>query len=258
MTTEPNTKTEVAIVTGAASGIGAAVGLRLAARGAAVGLVDVNEKGLEATASSIRELGGRCLVAPADVSDDDAIARVVSVIAAELGDLSTAVACAGIAIVGDVTTQDLQDWDRTIAVNLTGVFLLARHTVPGLIERGGGTFTAIASDGGLMGAQSFAAYCASKHAVVGLIRSMALDHGPKGVRSNAVCPGFVDTPMAAAAFESDDVDRDFFESVVPMGRFANAEEVADAVAHLSSNEASYVNGLMYSIDGGSTAGYYNP
>jgi meso-butanediol dehydrogenase/(S,S)-butanediol dehydrogenase/diacetyl reductase len=120
-----------------------------------------------------------------------------------------------------------------------------------------GTFTAIASDAGLQGAVGYAAYCASKHAVVGFVRCLALDHGPQGVRSNVVCPGWVETPMAdellAVASESEIA---FYRGSVPLGRFARPQEVAKAVLHLSSVEASFANGMTYSIDGGSTAGYF--
>lgn len=111
----------------------------------------------------------------------------------------------------------------------------------------------------MWGAQGFAAYCASTHAVIGLIKCMALDHGPQGIRSNAVCPGLVDTPMADAIFaDTSDAERDYFRRTVPLGRFATPEEVAAAVAHLSSPDATYANGMTYRLDGGSTAGYFKP
>jgi meso-butanediol dehydrogenase / (S,S)-butanediol dehydrogenase / diacetyl reductase len=248
---------EVAFVTGAASGIGAAVARRLAARGARVALIDRDEQGLDDTASSIDEAGGNGLPLVADVADDDAVRRAARLATDQLGPLTTVVACAGIALLGDVTTVEPAAWNHTLAVNVTGVYLTARHTIPQLIKARGGTFTAIASDASVWGAQGYAAYCASKHAVVGLIKCMALDHGPKGVRSNAVCPGFVETPMAQRIFaDTTPEERDFFMSSVPLGRFALPEEVAAAVAHLTSAEASYTNGALYRLDGGSTAGYY--
>jgi meso-butanediol dehydrogenase / (S,S)-butanediol dehydrogenase / diacetyl reductase len=248
---------EVALVTGAASGIGAAVARRLAARGARVALVDRNEEGLKDTASSIAEAGGQSLSLVADISSDDGVRHAVHHAAKQLGPLTTVVACAGIALLGDVTTVEPEAWNQTLAFNVTGVYLTARHTIPQLIDAGGGTFTAIASDAGVWGAQGYAAYCASKHAVVGLIKCMALDHGPRGVRCNAVCPGFVETPMAQRIFaDTTPAERDFFMSSVPLGRFAQPEEVAAAVAHLSCAEASYTNGALYRLDGGSTAGYY--
>jgi NAD(P)-dependent dehydrogenase (short-subunit alcohol dehydrogenase family) len=149
------------------------------------------------------------------------------------------------------------EWHRIIAVNLTGTYLLARHTIPHLLVRGGGNFVAISSDAGLRGSVGFAAYCASKHAVVGLVRCMALDYGRQGVRSNAVCPSFVDTPMADGLLANPNLpDRRAFERRAPLGRFARPEEVAEAIAHLASPEASYTNGMLYVIDGGTTAGTF--
>jgi meso-butanediol dehydrogenase / (S,S)-butanediol dehydrogenase / diacetyl reductase len=120
-----------------------------------------------------------------------------------------------------------------------------------------GTFTAISSDAGIVGAPGYAAYCASKHGGVGLVRTLALDHGPQGVRSNVICPGMVETPMSEEAMASySEAERTFYRSNVPLGRFGKPEEVAQAVMHLSSADASYSNGMVYSIDGGSTAGHF--
>lgn len=248
---------EVAFVTGAGSGIGAAVARRLAARGAAVALFDLAKDKVEATATSIETEGGHALPLHGDVGDDGNVGQAVAETVSRLGALTTTVACAGIAVTGTVSDISLADWHRTLHVNLTGVFLTARHTVPHMIEAGGGAFTAISSDAGVQGAEGFAAYCASKHGVVGLIRCLALDHGPQGVRANAVCPGFVETPMADRIFEGTGPEsRGYYATTVPLGRFARPEEVAAAVAHLTSAEASYTNGMTYVIDGGATAGYF--
>lgn len=248
---------EIALVTGAASGIGAAVARRLAERGAAVALVDRDAGGLRETSRSITDNGARSSVLPTDVTEDRAMAETSRLVREQWGPITTVVACAGIETLGEVTAVEPADWNRTLDVNVSGVYLTARHTIPSIVEAGGGTFTAIASDAGVWGAQGYAAYCASKHAVVGLVKCMALDHGPQGVRCNVVCPGFVETPMAERIFAGTSQDeRDFFRSTVPLGRFAQPEEVAAAVAHLSTTEASYANGLVYRLDGGSTAGYY--
>ncbi|MEU1185130.1 SDR family NAD(P)-dependent oxidoreductase [Streptomyces sp. NPDC005820] len=248
---------EVAFVTGAGSGIGAAVARRLTGRGAAVALFDLAEDKVEATAASIEAEGGRALPLHGDVGDDDAVGQAVSEAVSRLGALTTTVACAGIAVTGTVADISLADWQRTLQVNLTGVFLTARHTIPHMIKAGGGAFTAISSDAGVQGAEGFAAYCASKHGVVGLVRCLALDHGPQGVRANAVCPGFVETPMADQIFAGTGPEaRGYYATTVPLGRFARPEEVAGVVAHLTSAEASYTNGMTYVIDGGATAGYF--
>ena len=120
-----------------------------------------------------------------------------------------------------------------------------------------GSFVAISSDAGVQGAQGFAAYATSKHALHGLIKCMALDYGPQGVRSHAVCPAFVETPMADELLASASPEEvAFFKKAIPLGRFAKASEVADAVAHLTSNEAAFANGVFYRLDGGATAGYF--
>jgi NAD(P)-dependent dehydrogenase (short-subunit alcohol dehydrogenase family) len=248
---------ESAIVTGAASGIGKATALRLARRGANVGLIDRDNVAAETVARTITKSGGRALAIKADVSDSAALQNAVENVASTFGGLDTIVAAAGIALTGTVTEMSEADWHRIIAVNLTGTYLLARHTVPHLLARGGGSFVAISSDSGVRGSVGFSAYCASKHAVVGLVRCMALDYGPKGIRSNVVCPSFVDTPMADGLLAGPDIpDRSSYERRAPLGRFARPEEIAEAIAHLSCPEASYTNGMLYVIDGGTTAGTF--
>lgn len=248
---------EVALITGAASGIGAAVARRLSSRGAALVLIDRSSDNLELQREALEASGAEVRAVVADVTNDDEL-RTAADEATNLGGLHTVVACAGIESHGDVTTTSVAEWERTIAVNLTGIFLTARHTVPLLLKSGTGTFTAIASDAGVFGAKDYAAYCASKHGIIGLIKCMALDHGPAGLRSNVICPSFVTTPMAERIFsDTTDAERDYYASSVPLGRFADPTEVADAVAHLSSNEASYVNGHVYRLDAGSTAGYFH-
>lgn len=249
---------ENALVTGAASGIGRAIACRLARRGAFVALVDIDGDGLEATRALIEGAGGRAKCFPADVTSSSDMAAVVDAFVSECGGLDTVVSAAGIAREGFVHKMSEADWDRVIAVNLKGTYLAAHVSIPRMLERGGGNFVAISSDAGVQGAVGYAAYCASKHGVIGLVRCMALDYGAKGIRSNVVSPAFVDTPMADQIFARAPAGtREFFERAVPLGRFAKPEEVANAVAHLTSDDASYSNGMVYLIDGGATAGYYN-
>jgi meso-butanediol dehydrogenase / (S,S)-butanediol dehydrogenase / diacetyl reductase len=248
---------EVAFVTGAASGIGAATARRLASRGAAIGLLDLSVEGLETVAAEIRAAGGRCITVAGDVSDDHVVGEAVAATADEFGGLDSVVACAGLEVMGTVLDLTVDDWKRALNVDLTGVFLTARHTVPRLIERGGGAFVAVSSEAGLGGASGFVAYSAAKHGVIGLVRCLALDHGPRGLRANVVCPGLIETPMATRCFEDADEEwRASCAATIPLGRPGLAEEVAAAVAHLTSDEASYCNGMTYAIDGGSTAGYF--
>jgi meso-butanediol dehydrogenase/(S,S)-butanediol dehydrogenase/diacetyl reductase len=249
---------EFALVTGATSGIGLEVACALAVRGAVVGLLGRRGDRADALAAKLRELGGDGIALPADVGDPRQVEAAVSKLVGLTGRLDTVVANAGIALTGTVIDMAEEDWSRIMRCNLDGMFYTARFTIPHLLASKG-TFTAIASDAGLQGAVGYAAYSASKHAVVGFVRCLALDHGPQGVRSNVVCPGWVETPMAdellAVASEPEIA---FYRASVPLGRFARPQEVAKAVLHLSSAEASFANGMTYSIDGGSTAGYFFP
>ncbi|GIK96959.1 MAG: short-chain dehydrogenase [Alphaproteobacteria bacterium] len=253
----PSRRQEVALVTGAASGIGRAVAMRLASRGAALGLVDRNREALEQVAGEIIAGGGKSRWFGIDVTNSASLASAVDDFAGASGGLDTAVSCAGIAREGLVHEFAIDDWNAVIAVNLTGTFLLAHFCVPWLLKRNEASFVAISSDAGIQGAQGYAAYAASKHGVIGLVRCMALDYGPRGLRSNVVCPAFVETPMATEIFgRAPAGTKEFYEKCVPLGRFARPEEVAKVVAHLTSDEASYSNGMVYSIDGGATAGYF--
>jgi len=250
---------EVALVTGAGSGIGRATAIRLARRASAVVLLDLSEEGLAATASDIERDGGTALSARTDVSDENQVRAAIERAKTKFGPLRTVAACAGIEVLGTALEMDTADWHKVLAVNLTGVFHTARHAIPAILEAGGGAFVALSSDAGVQGAQGFAAYCASKHGVIGLVRCLALDHGAQGVRSNVVCPGFVETPMASRIFDGMSHDEiDSWAKTVPLGRFAQPEEVAASIAYLTSDEASYVNGQVHTLDGGATAGYYTP
>jgi meso-butanediol dehydrogenase/(S,S)-butanediol dehydrogenase/diacetyl reductase len=247
----------VVLISGAASGIGRATALKLASRGADLGLFDLNDGALAAVAAECEALGARTLATAGDVSNDADVAGAVAGLLQKFDRLCGVVCAAGVALKGDVTNLTDEVWSKTLAVNLTGTFLMARHAMPHLAAHAPSGFVAVSSDSGVRGSSGYAAYCASKHGVVGLVRCMALDHGPQGVRSNVVCPTFVDTPMATGLLrDGGRHDRAFYESRVPLGRFARADEVADAICHLLSAEASYANGLVYVLDGGTTAGTF--
>jgi meso-butanediol dehydrogenase/(S,S)-butanediol dehydrogenase/diacetyl reductase len=256
--TEMTTVETSILISGAGSGIGRATALGLAKGGVALTLFDRNASALFDVADACRSQGAAILEVMGDASLDSDIAAVVEQSVEVHGFLSGVVAAAGIALKGDVTTLTDETWANTLAVNLTGPFLLARHSVPHLLQNPDSAFVAVSSDSGIRGSRGYAAYSASKHGVIGLIRCMALDHGPDGLRSNVVCPSFVDTPMAAALLREDDgiYDRAFYERRVPLGRFAQPAEVADAIRHLLSPQASYANGMAYVLDGGTTAGTF--
>ena len=248
----------VVLITGAGSGIGRATALRLARRGDAVGIFDLSRSGATETAALVRDAGGEAIVAVGDVASADDLASAVAELTEQHGPLTAAVANAGVEMIGTVLETSEERWHRAMSVMLTGTFLTARATLPGLIAQRG-CFVAVASDAGVAGFQNWAPYVAAKHGIVGLVRAMALDHGPQGVRVNVVCPGPSLTPMNERILEGVAPERAAeFAAQVPLGRHAEPEAVADAIAHLTSAEARHTNGLVYLVDGGAGAGHFDP
>lgn len=246
----------IALVTGAGSGIGAGVARSLAAQGRFVALCDIDEAAAKSVQDEILAAGGKAISRKVDVTQEDQVASFV-LWASEHGRPSVTVACAGIAATGQIPEMDSDVFRRIIDVNLTGVFLLAKHAIP-LLRQGGGSFVALASDAGLNGFQGFGAYCASKHAVLGLVKSLALDHGPENVRCNAICPGYVETPMLDALLTELGAAREDAQKAVPLGRLARVADVAELVSFLVSDKGGYINGAALSLDGGGAAGPYFP
>lgn len=249
-----------AFVTGAGSGIGRAVAIALARSGYGVGVFDVDADGAEATVAAIAAGGGPpCIALPGDVTSPDEVAAAVRCTVDALGPLTAAVANAGIWAPGDALAVAEDVWHRALAINATGTFHTARAAVTAMLEHGrGGSLVGIASDVGVHGSQGCAAYVASKHAVVGLFRTLALDFGPRGIRSNVVCPGFVETPLADEVFRgASDELLETRRAEIPLGRFARPQEVADMVAYLVAERSSFVNGAVLLCDGGATTGYFH-
>ena len=230
-----------AFVTGAGSGIGAAVARRLAADGAEVILADLALQPVETLA---REIGGQPL--QLDVRDEEQVAGA-------LNGVDVLVNVAGIGSTTTAPETPLDVWENVFAVNARGTFLCCKHAIPGMAERRGGSIVNIASVAALVGLRNRAAYCASKGAVVALTRALAVDHVADGIRVNAVCPGTVDSPWVHRLVEDAGESLDALRARQPMGRLGLPEEIADAVAYLASDAASFVTGTALVIDGGLTA-----
>lgn len=244
-----------AFVTGAGSGIGRATAHELARRGYRLVLLDRDAGAVQATADAIAGCGGAARAVAGDVTSEDDQRAAVQTCLDAFGGLDAAVACAGIEVGGTVTDMDLDAWRRVFAVNVDGVMLTARAAIPAILDGGrGGAFLAMSSDAGVLGGRAWAPYAATKHAVIGLVRCLAMDYGRHGIRSNAVAPSFVETPMTDRILAGSESARQRYERLVPLGRFSRPEEVARVIAHLVSDEASYTNGHVYMIDGGETAG----
>lgn len=240
---------KVALVTGAGSGIGRATARRLSAEGAAVGCLDVDE---DAVASLVSELDKPAAAIRCDVTDERSVADAFDKATEALGPPTVICNVAGVG--GFIRTEEttLEQWNRTIAVNLTGTFMVCRAALPGLLEHGG-CITNVCSTAGLIGQPYSAAYCASKGGVALLTKALAVEYLGKGVRVNAVAPGGVDTPILWNFMPPGDADDALLQRIMtPMG-YSSPAEMASALAFLSSDEASYATGTILSVDGGVTA-----
>lgn len=243
---------QIALVTGAASGIARAVAIRFAQEGAAVMAADASDRGGMETVDQIRAFGGKALFAHLDVSKPEQVSQAVQRTVDELGDLHILFNGAGILTYGTVLETTEEAWNRMMAVNLTGTFLCSKAALAHMVVKGRGVIINVASTTGSHDACAHAAaYVTSKGGVTLLTRSMAIDFAKQGIRVNAICPGPTDTPMLRNALTPEELDA--FAKTFPMSRLGKPEEIAGAALFLASEDASFVTGAILHVDGGQTA-----
>lgn len=247
---------KVAIITGAASGIGRATAILFAREGAAVAIADLNDVTGREVALEIQAAGGRAFFECADVSAAADCRRIVERTRAEFGALHVLFNNAGIIRRASVLETSESDWDRVMAVNVKSIFLVSKAAIPLMLESGGGSIVNTASGWGIRAGERAAVYCASKGAVVLLTKAMALDHGPQKIRVNCVCPGDTDTAMLRSEAQQLGAPEKLFLAEAarrPLGRVGKPEEIAEAVLYLASDASAFVTGTALVVDGGGLA-----
>jgi NAD(P)-dependent dehydrogenase (short-subunit alcohol dehydrogenase family) len=246
----PDFEGRVAIVTGAASGIGRAAAAQLAARGAAVVAADVDSVGLDSLVDEITRERGTAIAFPVDVADLHQVGQLVPAAMDTYGRLDVAVNNAGVSgTYAPLADQTIEDWDRTLAINLTSVFVCLQAQIPAMLETGGGAIVNTASAAGQMGFAHLPAYVASKHGIIGLTKSVALEFARQGIRVNAICPGTVRTGMLRE-FAGSEQALEQMGAMAPIGRIGEPDEVAAAAVWLCSDAAAFVTGHALAVDGG--------
>jgi NAD(P)-dependent dehydrogenase (short-subunit alcohol dehydrogenase family) len=245
---------KVALVTGASSGIGRATALAFAREGAKVVVADVTVEGGEETVVQVKKAGGEAIFVKTDVSKAVEVEALVAKAVATYGRLDCAHNNAGIAGNAKTVVDDTEDnWDRILAINLKGVWLCMKYEIAHMLKQGGGAIVNTASGAGLIGVRRGGAYVASKHGVVGLTKTAALEYAKAGIRVNCVCPGPIDTPMLQGIGGSNQVVIERMVAAQPGGRLGKPAEIAEAAVWLCSDAASFVTGLPMPVDGGYTA-----
>ncbi|MDQ8934605.1 SDR family NAD(P)-dependent oxidoreductase [Acinetobacter rudis] len=246
---------KVVLVTGAGSGIGRACAMRLAAEGASIISLDINAENAEKTATMAAALGQQCSFAVVDIADEASVAGAIQIAMERHEHIDVVVHCAGASgPLGGPIESDTQEFEKNIQINVMGSFYLSKYVLPQLIEQRG-NMVLISSLAGITGGGPptvgpLVAYTTSKHAVIGMARSMAYRHGVDGVRVNVVCPGSIETNMTSAVAEMSPMYKSLVAEATPLLRWGQAEEVAAAVAFLASEDASFVNADVMVVDGG--------
>ena len=253
---------KIAIVTGAGSGIGEAAAQLFAAEGAKVACADING---DAARANAKRIGDAAIAVQVDVADPSAAERMVAETVAAFGGVDAVYANAGVAGPGRAGEVDLDEWNRVIGINLTGVWLSIKYALPHMITAGSGSLVLQSSVGALIGVPGIASYAAAKGGVIGLTRQMAVDYGPQGIRVNAICPGTVPTPLVRATYEkrggfsatadappdaSIDELIDAAKVRHPIGRLGTVEDIAQLATYLVSDESAWTTGSVITIDGG--------
>ncbi len=246
------------VITGGGSGIGRATSILMSQNGAKVVVADVDSRGGEETAREIRKHDGEAIFVKANVSKTGEVTNLMRAAVRKFGSIDILFNNAGIPGPHSITETSEEEWDRVLSINLKGVFLCSKYAIPHMIRNKGGAIVNTASAVGLVGSAGQAAYCASKGGVVILTKAMALDCAASGIRVNCVCPGFVETPMVERFLSRIGASErrkvvEGLKKLHPLGRFAKPEEIAEAVVYLVSDEASFVTGCAFPVDGGWTA-----
>jgi NAD(P)-dependent dehydrogenase (short-subunit alcohol dehydrogenase family) len=240
----------VALITGASSGIGRSTAALYARDGASVVVSDVDEAGGEETVRQIEAAGGTAMFVRADVSKPDDCERLVAQTVERFGRLDFACNNAGVSGAAKQTGEyDVEEWERVVAINLSGVFYCMRYEIPAMLESDGGAIVNIASILGAVGFATAPAYVAAKHGVIGLTKAAGIEYAQRGIRVNAIGPAFISTPLIAD-LEGDEAAHAMLISLHPMGRLGTASEVAELVVFLSSEAASFITGSYHPVDGG--------
>jgi len=249
------------IVTGATSGIGVGIASRFAEEGAEVAVVGRNVERGKSVAEKINAAGGSSFFVQADVSKSDQVKRMVGECEQRMGRVDVLVNNAGVQALGKLTELSEADWDHVFGINVKGTFLCSREVVPVMLRGGRGSIVNIGSVGGLRSFAGGSIYCSSKSAVVAFTKAIALEYGAKGIRANCICPGSIETPMLAEYADHKDATevlqrkaREEIAAGIPVGRIGTPEDVAGTAVFLSSDSSSFLNGGVYVVDGGATAG----